>query len=88
MKRRETVVRIAGPTAWAVLLELLGSNEPTTQERLMDAVGRSQPAVSRALAALTDAGLVVSEVSRQGQRGRPRATWRANGETARQMLDA
>jgi DNA-binding MarR family transcriptional regulator len=71
--------QVAGPGSWNAMQALLARDEPLTQAELGEAIKRSQPAVSRALAALARADLVTwhrdqdSESDRS--RGRPPVRW-------------
>jgi len=67
--QRLLVRQLAGPVAWRTLETLLERAEPMTQAELATALGRSQPAVSRALAALKRAGLASSAPAVGPRRG-------------------
>lgn len=80
--------QVAGPGSWNAMQALLASDEPLTQAELAEEIKRSQPAVSRALAALARADLVTSHhdrdrgQDRDGDRppGRPPVRWRPDRE--------
>jgi predicted ArsR family transcriptional regulator len=69
--------QVAGPGTWNAMQALLLSDEPMTQAELAKAIKKSQPAISRALAALARANLVTShrDPNRAGSPGRPPVRW-------------
>ncbi len=78
--------QIAGPGAWRTLQALLDDDRAMTQAELALKVDRTQPAVSRALGALSRAQLVTSTPDRQGSLGRPARRWKANREECARLL--
>lgn len=86
---RHIVRQLAGPVAWRVLEVLLEHSEPVTQAELASTLGRSQPAVSRALAALARAGLASSAPApaRRRSAGRPAQRWGPDRERWERLSD-
>jgi predicted ArsR family transcriptional regulator len=80
--RRLLLRQLAGPVAWHVLEVLLEHTEPVTQAELAATLGRSQSAISRALAALERAGLASSASTPTKRRGagRPPRRWAPDRE--------